>query len=412
MATTYPNNISISDYDYPLPDDRIARYPLAARDQSKLLIYRANDASISEEQFFNLPALLPPKSLLVRNQSRVIRARLLFKKDSGAQIEVFCLEPEYPRAYEQALAAMGTCSWHCMLGNARRWRNSPLSLNLINITGENIELIAKRDSTNPNIVQFTWSDHSYSFAQILELAGQLPIPPYLNRATEQSDLKTYQTVYARESGSVAAPTAGLHFSETVQNDLHLKGIKCLDLTLHVGAGTFLPVKKDLISLHEMHHEWVLIERETIEYLAQSEEKVIAVGTTSVRSLESLFHIGVMLHNNPETKVEELNLAQWEAYENGSNDLTKEMSLKTILGWMERNDLERLEFSTHIMIVPGYRFRMVEGIVTNFHQPRSTLLLLVSAFIGEDWRKVYRYALENSFRFLSYGDSSLLLPNSL
>ncbi len=410
MATTYANNISISDYDYPLPDDRIARYPLTERDQSKLLIYRASDGSISEEQFFKLPTLLPQKSLLVRNQSRVIRARLLFKKDSGAQIEVFCLEPNSPRAYEQALAAIGTCSWQCMLGNARRWRNAPLSLNLLNGCGENIELIAERDSIDPNIVRFSWSDHSYSFAQILELAGQLPIPPYLNRATEQSDLKTYQTVYARESGSVAAPTAGLHFSEAVLNNLQQKGIKSIDLTLHVGAGTFLPVKQDLISLHEMHHEWVLIERETIEYLAQSEEKIIAVGTTSVRSLESLFHIGAKLHHNPTTAVNALNLAQWEAYENGSDELTKEMSLKTILNWMDRNELERLEFSTHIMIVPGYRFRMVEGIVTNFHQPRSTLLLLVSAFIGENWRKVYRYALENNFRFLSYGDSSLLLPN--
>ncbi|MDO4691335.1 MAG: S-adenosylmethionine:tRNA ribosyltransferase-isomerase [Porphyromonadaceae bacterium] len=400
-------NIIIEDYTYELPDERIAKYPLAQRDQSKLLVYQSG--LISDRSFSDLPDLLPKGSLLVRNNSRVIRARLLFRKESGAQIEIFCLDPLSPNSYELALSARERCSWHCMLGNARRWhRDQPLALALQVEHREVVHLQAER--TEEGIVHFSWDNPTYTFGELLELMGILPIPPYLNREAEQSDLQTYQTVYARPQGSVAAPTAGLHFTEEVFRKINERGVSVLDVTLHVGAGTFKPVKSKTIGEHEMHQELIVLERQTIECLYHHSDPIIAVGTTSVRTLESLYHLGVRLLQSPDIAVADLGVGQWQAYEYGHEKApSAEQALRAILDYMDRNELETLVFPTAILIAPGYTFRMVSGIVTNFHQPNSTLLLLISAFISDDWRAVYDHALRHGYRFLSYGDSSLLLP---
>lgn len=399
--------ISIIDYDYNLPDDRIAKYPLTERDSSKLLVYRKGD--ISYTSFSDLPDVLPIDTLLVRNNTRVIRARLLFRKDTGAQVEVFCLDPINPHTYELSLQSYTGCSWHCMLGNAKRWREAPLHKTIEHPDG-NITLTAQR--LDADTVYFTWDREQYTFGDILEFMGILPIPPYLNRDTEQTDLITYQTVYAREQGSVAAPTAGLHFTEKVNEALQRRGVGILDVTLHVGAGTFKPVKSDTIGEHLMHKELVIVDRDTLQKMLQGRDKrVVAVGTTSVRTLESLYWLGVKLMAQPSLTTEELCITQWEPYRT-TQDLVlpvKEDALKALVSWLDRNDTSQLVFPTGILIAPGYSFRIVQGMITNFHQPRSTLLLLISAFIGEDWRRVYDYAMQNGFRFLSYGDSSLLLP---
>ncbi len=395
--------IEIKDFDYELPDERIAKFPLKERDTSKLLFYQKGD--IQTKQFKDIGAYLPNDAVLVRNNSRVIHARLLFQKPTGAKVEIFCLEPLEPNSYELALSSRESCSWSCMLGNARRWHQEQILERTIEGKEGSVKLSAKRLGANE--VQFSWDNQAYSFGELLDLMGVLPIPPYLNRETEDSDKTTYQTVYAKQEGSVAAPTAGLHFTPKVFEGLKARGIQTLDVTLHVGAGTFRPVKSEQIGEHNMHRELIELNRSTIEAIQEGVASIVAVGTTSVRTLESLYWLGVMLRQN--MVGEEMPIVpQWLAYEQ-ETELSAEESLQAVLDYMSREGLDKLIFSTAIMIVPSYRFRIVKAIITNFHQPHSTLLLLISAFIGDDWHKVYDYALANDYRFLSYGDSSLLIP---
>ena len=404
MSSIDPQQIAIADYDYPLPDERIARYPLPDRSSSKLLVYRGGE--ISEHTFRDLPELLPEGTVLVRNNSKVIRARLVFHKESGARIEIFCLDPSVPESYERSLSATEHCRWHCMIGNAKRFRiGAHLTEQLTGTKGQ-VTLSAERVAEGE--VAFSWDNTHYTFGELLELMGILPIPPYLDRETEESDLTTYQTVYAQREGSVAAPTAGLHFTPEVFAQLRERDIEVLDVTLHVGAGTFRPVKAELIGGHEMHAELISVSRSTLEYLRASLGHIIAVGTTSVRTLESLYHLGVYLTEHPESQPEELHVSQWQPYQ-GGEVYDADRALGTLLCYMECHELTQLVFPTSIIIAPGYVYRVVRGMVTNFHQPHSTLLLLIAALIGEDWRRVYTYALEHEFRFLSYGDSSLLMP---
>lgn len=401
-------SIRIADYDYPLPDERIAKYPLAERDASKLLHYQGG--SISETVFRNLPTLLPQGTLMVFNNTRVIRARLHFRKATGAQIEVFCLEPHTPADYEQSFAARGSASWTCLVGNLKRWHEGTLEQTL-NVGGHEVRLTAERLglSGTGHEVRFRWDDDSLTFAELLDAAGALPIPPYLNRQTEERDLVTYQTVYSRIKGSVAAPTAGLHFTPQVLADIDAAGIGREEVTLHVGAGTFKPVKSETIGGHEMHSEQFAVRRTTVERLLAHGATCTAVGTTSVRTLESLYFLGCMVKECPGIDPSALRVGQWQPYERDYT-LSGEASLSALLRYMEAHDLDVLHAPTQIIIVPGYRFRIVGRMLTNFHQPQSTLLLLVSAFVGENrWRDIYRYALDNGFRFLSYGDSSLLEP---
>ncbi len=402
-----PRHIRISAYNYPLPEDRIARFPLPRRDQSKLLIYRGGE--ISEECFSSLPDLLPENSLLVFNNTRVIQARLHFRKETGALIEIFCLEPALPADYVLNFQQTTQVEWLCMIGNLKKWKEEPLHRQ-VEIKGREITLTATRIGAEgtSHRVRFGWNDPSITFADILECFGELPIPPYLNRETEEADKQTYQTVYSRIQGSVAAPTAGLHFTPEVFDRLHARGITCEELTLHVGAGTFRPVKSEEIAGHEMHREFISVSRSTIETLLRHQAQAIAVGTTSVRTLESLYHIGVKLHDTPDATEEDLQVGQWQPYETAT-ELAPVEALREVLNYMDRHQLDTLHTGTQIIVAPGYTYRIVKGIVTNFHQPQSTLLLLVSAFVGEDWKKIYTYALEHDFRFLSYGDSSLLLP---
>ncbi|MFT3752267.1 MAG: S-adenosylmethionine:tRNA ribosyltransferase-isomerase [Paludibacter sp.] len=396
--------IYIDEYDYSLPDERIAKYPLAKRDSSKLLVYR--NKAITENTFSNIAEFLPQNSLLVYNNTRVIQARLIFRKDTGARIEVFCLEPVTPADYAQSLGATTQCTWKCMVGNLKKWKEGTLSKSL-DIGGKTCTFTAERLNTegNTHSIHFSWDNANILFADILENAGELPIPPYLNRETEESDLTSYQTVYSKIKGSVAAPTAGLHFTSEVFETLKSKNIETEELTLHVGAGTFQPVKTRDIAEHLMHTEVISVHRSTIENLQKNLGKIIAVGTTSVRTLESLYYIGLMLRENPNNPA--FNVSQWQPYETLS-ELPAYDSLQNILAYLDKNKLTTLHAETQIMIKPGYTFRIVEGIITNFHQPKSTLLLLVSAFLGGNWKEIYDYALENDFRFLSYGDSSLLL----
>lgn len=401
-------SIRIADYDYPLPDERIAKYPLAERDSSKLLHYQGG--SISETVFRNLPTLLPQGTLMVFNNTRVIRARLHFRKATGAQIEVFCLEPHTPADYEQSFAARGSASWTCLVGNLKRWHEGTLEQTL-HVGGHEVRLTAERLglSGTGHEVRFRWDDDSLTFAELLDAAGALPIPPYLNRQTEERDLVTYQTVYSRIKGSVAAPTAGLHFTPQVLADIDAAGIGREEVTLHVGAGTFKPVKSETIGGHEMHSEQFAVRRTTVERLLAHGATCTAVGTTSVRTLESLYFLGCMVKDCPDIDPSALRVGQWQPYERDYT-LSGEASLSALLRYMEAHDLDVLHAPTQIIIVPGYRFRIVSRMLTNFHQPQSTLLLLVSAFVGENrWRDIYRYALDNGFRFLSYGDSSLLEP---
>ena len=398
--------IAIAEYDYPLPDERIAKYPLAERDTSKLLLYRGGE--ICEERFFNLPGFIPQGALMVFNNTRVIQARLRFRKETGAQIEVFCLEPEQPADYQLVFQERSECIWQCLVGNSNRWKGGVLS-QVINIAGVDVTLSVERVSSaaTVNLVRFFW-DGGFSFAELLEAAGELPIPPYLNRKTEENDKNTYQTVYSKVKGSVAAPTAGLHFTPAVLSALDAAGVQRGEVTLHVGAGTFRPVKSELIADHEMHEEYIEVQRALLERLVAADGAAVAVGTTSVRTLESLYFLGEKVSENPAIEESELFVEQWAPY-NREHTLSTVEALKALLLWLETKGLDRIHSHTRIMIAPGYKFRIVRAIVTNFHQPKSTLLLLVSAFIGANWRKVYDFALENGFRFLSYGDSSLLIP---
>ena len=403
-----PRHIRIEDYDYPLPDERIAKFPLAVRDASKLLVYR--HGQVSEDRFTSLPDYIPEGSLMVFNNTKVIQARLHFRKDTGALIEVFCLEPLDPSDYVLAFQQTGRCACLCMVGNLKKWKEGTLVRD-VTVRGIPTRLTATRGEARgtSHRVDFTWDNESLTFADVLEAVGELPIPPYLNRPTEERDKETYQTVYSKVKGSVAAPTAGLHFTERVLTSLRQRGVDLEELTLHVGAGTFRPVKSEEIAGHEMHTEYISVSRTTIDKLLAYGCRVTAVGTTSVRTLESLYYIGVHIHQNPDASEEELHVGQWEPYDTHS-PLSTEESLQCIRTYMERHSLDALHTSTQIIIAPGYQYRLVERMVTNFHQPKSTLLLLVSAFVGDDhWHDIYSFALSHGFRFLSYGDSSLLIP---
>ena len=403
---TKTQQISIEDYNYSLPDERIAKFPLPKRDESKLLLYR--DGKVSESVFKHITDYLPEGSLMVFNNTRVIQARLLFQRATGAQIEVFCLDPAAPHDYELIFQQTEACNWICLIGNAKKWKEPVLSRE-ITVAGQTVRLSAEKVQSygETHQVRFSW-DGGLSFAEVLDAAGELPIPPYLHRKTEESDLKTYQTVYSKIKGSVAAPTAGLHFTPEVLADLDAKGFGREELTLHVGAGTFKPVKSETIEGHEMHTEYISVRRSTIERVMQNFGKIIAVGTTSVRTLESLYYIGVTLATHPDATSEELVVRQWMPYEDANNRLTPTEALQNILDYLDKHQLNTLITATQIIIAPGYEFKVVKGIVTNFHQPKSTLLLLISAFVKGDWKNIYDYALGHDFRFLSYGDSSLLL----
>ena len=417
-------NIHISDFDYNLPDERIAKFPLKERDHSKLLIY--NHGEVSDDIFYNLPKYLPKRALMVFNNTRVIQARIHFRKATGALIEVFLMEPADPTDYELMFQTTGRCSWLCMVGNLKKWKEGTLERDF-EIKGHKLTLKATMDSSKTTEksggtnywVDFEWDNSNVSFAEILDAVGELPIPPYLNRKTEESDKTTYQTVYSKIKGSVAAPTAGLHFTEKVLKDIDAHGIQRDELTLHVGAGTFKPVKSEEISGHNMHTEYIVVHRHTFERLLSHDCKAIAVGTTSVRTLESLYYMGVKLVTNPDASEEDLHVNQWEPYDLPHNEeglvlidgkpVTVKQSIQNLLDYLDRDGLEALHSSTQIIIAPGYTYKIVKILVTNFHQPQSTLLLLVSAFVHGDWRKIYDYALSHDFRFLSYGDCNLLMP---
>ena len=395
-------NINIDEFNYNLPDEQIAKFPLSQRDKSKLLIYKNN--TISEKIFQELHEMIPENALFVFNNTKVIQARMIFQKETGAQIEVFCLEPRIPADYAQAFIQNQSCTWLCLIGNSKRWKTGKLTKEIADAkcTVEKIESYGET-----HLIKFEWDNPNLSFADILENYGELPIPPYLNRKTESSDKETYQTVYSKIKGSVAAPTAGLHFTEKVFDSLKKKQIEFEELTLHVGAGTFKPVKSETLAEHEMHTECISVKKTTIEKLIQKKGQIFAVGTTSVRTLESLYYIGVYLKKKPDAKLEELIVNQWTPY-SSKEEIDVEIALRNILNYLEKQHLETLTTHTQILIAPGYTFKIVNGIITNFHQPKSTLLLLISAFVGENWKQIYDYALKNDFRFLSYGDSSLLM----
>ena len=435
--------ILIEEYNYPLPDERIAKYPLAERDQSKLLVYR--DGQVSEDRFCRVGEYLPAGSLLIYNNTRVIQARLEFHKNSpnnptssyttlhnptpsqGARIEIFCLEPLEPHDYQLSLGSTDGCTWKCMIGNAKKWKTGVLSLPVQLPSGEHITLFAEKGEQTGNTfaVRFWWntpasnlsplaSNLNLSFAEILDAVGELPIPPYLNRKTEESDKTTYQTVYSRIKGSVAAPTAGLHFTDNVLNGLCQRGVQTAEVTLHVGAGTFQPVKVADANQHTMHTEIIAVPRDTIAKLMDNLGHIVAVGTTSMRTLESLYFLGnqlyTILHNSTQSSTT-LSVSQFVPYEQDYTLSTRE-ALQAIVDYLDATDQDTLHAETQIMIKPGYVFRVVDQLITNFHQPKSTLLLLVSAFVGGDWRTIYDYALAHDFRFLSYGDSSILFRNYL
>ena len=427
-----PRHIAIADYDYPLPNERIAKFPLAQRDQSKLLVYR--NGNISESQFFHLPEMLPADAMLLFNDTKVIHARLFFRKPAsangtpGALIEVFCLEP-YNQPVAQAFEERSHCSWLCFIGNNKKWKEGPLSAEF-KIQNSKFEIKASRREAKGNawIVDFEW-DGGMSFAEVIEHAGVIPLPPYLHRDAVESDKERYQTVYAKPEGSVAAPTAGLHFTDNVLNSLRAKGISTEFITLHVGAGTFKPVSTETIGEHEMHVEKVQISRQNIINILSHLQKrntstetdnfqssifnsqfsshpVIAVGTTTVRTLESVYWFGVQLEQRPDTAA--MHVLQWEPYQNAENEISVEQAYSNILNWLDSHNTDILFGDTQLLIAPGYNYHVIDGLITNFHQPKSTLLLLVSALIGDAWKDCYSFALGHDFRFLSYGDSCLFL----
>ena len=401
-------NIRIEDFDYPLPDERIAKHPLAEREKCKLLYFR--DGDIKQYQFSDVPALLPEHSMLIYNNTKVINARLRFRKPGGgATIEIFCLEPIDPVDYAQIFQTTSSCTWLCLVGNSKRWKSGDLT-QTVNINGEDVTLAATRGERRGNafLITFSWDKSDVTFASLLEAIGEIPIPPYLNRGTEPSDSSDYQTVYSHIKGSVAAPTAGLHFTDGVLAECDRRGITRRELTLHVGAGTFQPVKSDTIGGHDLHTEFISVPRQLIIDIINATSPIVAVGTTSVRTLESLYYIGLILHRNPDATESDLCVGQWMPYTEGSPISTRE-ALQAIVDYLDRHHIDTYLGSTQIMIAPSFQFHVISGMITNFHQPQSTLLLLVSAFVGgERWRDIYRYALDNDFRFLSYGDGSLLL----
>lgn len=394
--------LPIQEFNYLLPEERIAKYPVSPRDHSKLLIYKGGQ--ISEEVFCNIGRHIHNNTLLVYNNTRVIHARLLFQKATGARIEIFCLEPFTPKEYTLALSATTQCEWECLVGNAKKWRNDNITLYLEKI---DLTLIATKveNLKDAQRIRFSWDNPNITFSEILDAAGELPIPPYLNRKTEENDKVSYQTIYSKIQGSVAAPTAGLHFTNNVIDQLKQQGISFEEITLHVGAGTFRPVKTEDANLHTMHTETIILKKESIQHILDNINNIIAIGTTTVRTLESLYYLGVCEwneNNTPEVK-------QFDPYIKEHTHTAQE-ALQQLLQKMEKHNIDTLYAKTQIMIKPGYKFKIINGMITNFHQPQSTLLLLVSALIGDNWKKVYQYALEHQFRFLSYGDSSLLFPH--
>ena len=398
-------DISINTFDYPLPEDRIAKYPLPERDDSKLLVLKNNE--ILESQFKHIGDFLPKDALLVFNETKVIRARLQFHKVTGSRIEVFCLEPE--KDYQLAFSSSSAVRWKCLIGNSKRWKEGPLTMELT-LEGNPVILTAQRIAQNDQYaeIEFSWTPESLSFASVLEAAGEIPLPPYLHRDAEPADRDRYQTIYARYDGSVAAPTAGLHFTQPLIAALRNQGITFDEVTLHVGAGTFKPVATDTIGQHAMHSETIIVRKSLIENLVSHFGKpIIPVGTTSTRTLESLYWIGVMLKEQG-TDLRPLHVEQWYPYENHVS-LSAAEALQYVLDYLDLHGLTRLEATTALMIAPLYNMRVITGLITNFHQPKSTLLLLVSALIGERWQECYRFALHHNFRFLSYGDSCLFLP---
>lgn len=399
----HPKDLSIQDFTYHLPDEKIAKFPLSERDESKLLVYK--NGKISVDAYKNLPQLLPGNTLLVFNNTKVVEARLLFKNSTGANIELFCLEPADNYAdITTAMLQKQSVLWKCLVGNAKKWKDEFLVKEILH-THFSFTLQAKKIEKQNDyfLVEFSWNADEYSFAEVLHFAGQIPLPPYLNRHAEEKDKETYQTVYAKHDGSVAAPTAGLHFTEVLLNNLKEKNIRTSFVTLHVGAGTFKPVKSDTMETHEMHAEFIDVSVELIESLLNNTAgKIVAVGTTSLRTIESLYWMGVKILNGNEAA----ELSQWEAYELPQH-YSKEEALAALKNYLQQKNQARLLTKTQIIIAPGYELRIADGLITNFHQPKSTLLLLVAAVIGDDWKKVYDYALENDFRFLSYGDGSLL-----
>lgn len=402
------SSIRLENFKYDLPESRIARYPLAERSSSKLLLYKGG--SISQDHFSHLPEHLPRGSWLVFNNTRVIQARLRFKKETGARIEIFCLEPIDPADYEQAFQAKTTATWFCLVGNLKKWKKGSVSLKT-EIKGVEVTLEAylKERSGDGFAICFKWNHPDITFGEIIEQSGSTPIPPYLKRDAEESDRERYQTIYSINNGSVAAPTAGLHFTGEMIQQLEKLKVPLSHITLHVGAGTFVPVKVENARNHAMHSEQVVVTREFLEQWAKRTDGLIAVGTTSTRSLESLYWLGVKIIEHSISDPTLLSIVQWDN-EQLPQKIPLSESLKALIGFCEEHQLEHLHFATQLMIVPGYRFRAISGLVTNFHMPGSTLLLLIAAWIGEDWKKVYTYALEEEFRFLSYGDSSLLLPS--
>lgn len=400
-------DIQIKDFNYPLDDERIAKHPLAEREKCKLLFYQ--NKQIKDLHFYDIPDLLPENSMLVYNNTRVINARLRFQKpNGGATIEIFCLEPIAPRDYAQVFQTNGECRWLCFVGNSKRWKTGSLTQD-VNVSGITVTISATRGQQLGNAFEiiFNWNNENVTFASLLEAIGEIPIPPYLNRKTEESDSEDYQTVYSHIEGSVAAPTAGLHFTDEVLAECDKRGIIRRELTLHVGAGTFQPVKSENIGEHAMHTEFISVERSLLEELIKAEGNVVAVGTTSVRTLESLYYIGITLLENPDADENELRVKQWAPYEKKHSTSTKD-ALQAIIDYIDKQGLDKYIGSTQIMIAPSFKFRIIKGMITNFHQPQSTLLLLVSAFVDGNWNEIYDYALSHDYRFLSYGDSSLLL----
>jgi len=400
------NNLNLADYTYRLPDERIAKFPLTERDQSKLLVYR--NGQISTDVFANLPDYINETDILTFNNTRVIRARIEMEKETGARIEIFCLEPHEPHDYQLSFAQRRTCQWKCLTGNGRKWKSGALKKR-VHCDGIEVEFQAERITgyEEQHIIRFSWTG-GMDFGSMLDACGCTPIPPYLHRKTEKIDETRYQTVYSKHQGSVAAPTAGLHFTPQLLQKLSGKGVILNELTLHVGAGTFRPVQQNHIAEHEMHVEFFSIHYDVITSMIANDGASVAIGTTSLRALESVYWLGVKILQN-ETGLDNLHLSQWEAYTLPQN-ISVEQSLSKICEMLEKNHEKILFASTKIMIVPGYTFRICRKLITNFHQPKSTLLLLVGAFVGEDWKKIYQYALENDYRFLSYGDGSLLELN--
>ncbi len=408
----HPKHIQIADYSYSLPESKIAYHPLPQRDQSKLLIW--NNQEIKEDIYKNIADYLPEKSLLIFNNTKVIQARIIFRKKSGGVIELFCLEPfDTGNEYSTMMNKKASIHWKCMIGGAGKWKSGSLEKKIL-INNEEVILKAglKQKLSDAYVAEFSWHPSQYTFAEVLEQAGEMPLPPYIKRKTEEADKQRYQTIYAMYNGSVAAPTAGLHFTPAIISDLESKKIKTDFITLHVGAGTFKPVKAALLTDHEMHAEWMEISIATIENILQNlRTHIIAVGTTSLRTLESLYWMGVKAYLNPAGNEEYLTIKQWDVYDAPFADqsIDAKLALQSLINWVIKNGKEKLIIKTHIMIVPGYEFKIVKALITNFHQPNSTLLLLIAAVVGEEWKKIYEYALQNNFRFLSYGDGCLIAP---